>query len=93
MLRDAPIIILDEATTGLDPAGRALVEESLHRLTANRTTITITHDSHSVLRADRVLWLEDGRIVEDGPPSWLMDRPDSRLAGWMTRQNAPEGLS
>ncbi|TFD48946.1 ABC transporter ATP-binding protein [Cryobacterium frigoriphilum] len=93
MLRDAPIIILDEATTGLDPAGRALVEQSLELLTANRTTITITHDSHSVLRADRVLWLEDGRIVEDGPPSQLMRQPDSRLAGWMLRQSATEELS
>jgi ATP-binding cassette subfamily B protein len=90
MLRDAPIVILDEATTGLDPAGRALVEESLERLTANRTTITITHDSSSVLRADRVLWLEDGRIVEDGPPADLMDQPDSRLAGWMLGQNRTE---
>jgi ATP-binding cassette subfamily B protein len=90
MLRDAPIVILDEATTGLDPAGRALVEESLERLTANRTTITITHDSSSVLRADRVLWLEDGRIVEDGPPTDLMDQPDSRLAGWMLGQNRTE---
>jgi ATP-binding cassette subfamily B protein len=90
MLRDAPIVILDEATTGLDPAGRALVEESLERLTANRTTITITHDSSSVLRADRVLWLEDGRIVEDGAPADLMDRPDSRLAGWMLGQNRTE---
>jgi len=93
MLRDAPIIILDEATTGLDPAGRALVQESLELLTTNRTTITITHDFHSVLRADRVLWLEDGRIVEDGPPADLMDRPDSRLADWMLRQNRTEELT
>jgi ATP-binding cassette subfamily B protein len=93
LLRDAPIVILDEATTGLDPAGRALVEESLQRLTENRTTITITHDSHSVLRADRVLWLEDGRIVEDGPPADLMTQPDSRLAGWMLGQNRTENQS
>lgn len=93
MLRNAPIIILDEATTGLDPAGRALVEQSLELLTANRTTITITHDSHSVLRADRVMWLEEGRIVEDGPPSELMGRPDSRLAGWMLRQDRLEDRS
>jgi ATP-binding cassette subfamily B protein len=90
MLRDAPIVILDEATTGLDPAGRALVEQSLETLTTNRTTITITHDSSSVLRADRVLWLEDGRIVEDGPPAELMNQPDSRLAGWMLGQNRTE---
>ena len=86
MLRDAPIVILDEATTGLDPAGRALVERSLQTLTAGRTTLTITHDSQSVLRADRVLWLEEGRIVEDGCPSELVARPGSRLAGWLSAQ-------
>jgi ATP-binding cassette subfamily B protein len=93
MLRDAPIVILDEATTGLDPAGRALVEESLDTLTAGRTTITITHDWHSVLRSDRVLWLEHGQIVEDGVPAELMERPDSRLAGWMAAQHQTEAHS
>ena len=82
MLRDAPIVILDEATTGLDPAGRALVEASLERLTRDRTTITITHDSQSVRRADRVLWLEQGRIIEDGSPRELLARPESRLSQW-----------
>jgi ATP-binding cassette subfamily B protein len=93
MLRDAPIVILDEATTGLDPAGRALVEESLDTLTAGRTTITITHDWHSVLRSDRVLWLEHGQIVEDGVPAELMERPDSWLAGWMAAQHQTEAHS
>jgi ATP-binding cassette subfamily B protein len=93
MLRNAPIVILDEATTGLDPAGRALVEESLDTLTAGRTTITITHDWHSVLRSDRVLWLEHGQIVEDGVPAELMGRPDSRLAGWMAAQHQTEAHS
>jgi ATP-binding cassette subfamily B protein len=91
MLRDAPIVILDEATTGLDPAGRALVEESMEALTAGRTTITITHDWHSVLRSDRVLWLEDGAIVEDGPPADLMAQPGSKLSGWMSAQHQAEG--
>ena len=93
MLRDAPIVILDEATTGLDPAGRALVERSLENLTAGRTTITITHDSQSVLRADRVLWLEEGRIVEDGRPAELMATPGSRLAGWLSAQGSAAATS
>jgi ATP-binding cassette subfamily B protein len=82
LLRDAPVVVLDEATTGLDPAGRAVVEAALERLTRGRTTITITHDSQSVLAADRVVWLEDGRIREDGTPAELLADPESRLAGW-----------
>jgi ATP-binding cassette subfamily B protein len=87
LLRDAPIVILDEATTGLDPAGRAFVEASLERLTRGRTTITITHDSRSVLAADRVVWLEEGGIVEDGSPAELLADPAGRLSGWLSARH------
>ncbi|GMA27948.1 ABC transporter ATP-binding protein [Arenivirga flava] len=82
LLRDAPVVVLDEATTGLDPAARAQVSASLARLTAGRTTVAITHDAAAVRGADRVLWLEDGRIVEDGRPADLLERPGSRFATW-----------
>ncbi|WP_104197586.1 ABC transporter ATP-binding protein [Cryobacterium sp. M15] len=86
VLRDAPIVILDEATTGLDPSGRSVVEASMETLTRGRTVITITHASHAVHRADRVLWLEDGRIVEDGSPAELLKSPGSRLSNWLAEQ-------
>ncbi|MCM3697622.1 ABC transporter ATP-binding protein [Microbacterium oleivorans] len=82
LLRDAPIVILDEATTGLDPESKHAVQRSLDELTAGRTTLTITHDPAAVTGADRVLWLEDGRIVEDGDPAALLADPGTRLSQW-----------
>ena len=72
LLRDAPVVILDEATTGLDPASAALVLDAIERLVAGRTTLAVTHDAEVALRATRVVWIEDGRIVLDGPPQELM---------------------
>ena len=85
LLRAAPIVVLDEPTSGLDPAAREQVTASLRALTAGRTTITITHDVTQALAADRVVWIERGRIVEDGAPEVLMSRPDSRVARWAHR--------
>ena len=86
LVRRAPIVILDEPTTGLDPASRALVEDSLWTLTQGRTTLAITHDLSMIRELDRVLWLEDGRIVEDGAPAKLLCRPDTRVARWAAQQ-------
>lgn len=83
LLRDAPVVVLDEATTGLDPRSRAQVSASLRELTRGRTIISITHDATQALAADRVVWLEDGRIVEDGAPVDLMAREDSRVRRWV----------
>src|SRR5690606_23002200 len=72
LLRDAPVVVLDEATTGLDPAAAARVLEALDRLTTGRTTLAITHDASMALACDRVVWMEDGRIVLDGAPRQLL---------------------
>jgi ATP-binding cassette subfamily B protein len=95
MLRKAPVVILDEATAGLDPASRDSVLSALDQLTEGRTSITITHDLNSAQSCDRVIWLEDGEIVEDGPPQSLQANPDSRFAGWVRRQQTkqPDELS
>jgi ATP-binding cassette subfamily B protein len=90
MLRKAPIVILDEATAGLDPASRDSVLDALDTLTEGRTSITITHDVNSAQSCDRVIWLEDGEILEDGPPQSLLADPDSRFAGWVHRQQSAE---
>ena len=89
LLRDAPIVILDEATTGLDPESKERVSASIDALTAGRTTISITHDPATIRAADRVLWIEDGRVLEDGAPDDLLLQPDSRLAAW-SRASVPE---
>lgn len=86
LLRDASVVILDEATSGLDPETRARVRASIAELTRGRTTMTITHDAGEVLDCDRVLWMETGVIVEDGHPETLLADPGSRLSGWMREQ-------
>ena len=73
LLRDSPIIILDEATTGLDPASTSAVLEAIDELVAGRTTLTVTHDPQAAMRADRVVWIQDGRIRLEGSPEDLME--------------------
>ncbi|MFE4544378.1 ABC transporter ATP-binding protein [Arthrobacter sp. NPDC056727] len=87
ILRRAPIVILDEATAGLDPVSRNSVLQALAALTRERTSITITHDVRSARSCDRIVWLERGRIVEAGRPEELLLDPRSRFAGWMKDQD------
>ena len=72
LLRDAPVVVLDEATTGLDPVAAVVVLDAISRLVQGRTTLAVTHDVEMAMRADRVVWLEDGRILRDGPPAQLL---------------------
>lgn len=90
MIRRAPVVVLDEATTGLDPASKAQVNESLLELARSRTTISITHDATTVAGLDRVLWLENGQILEDGAPAQLAADPTSRYARWILEQRSAE---
>jgi ATP-binding cassette, subfamily B, bacterial len=74
ILRDAPILILDEPTSSLDVETEALVIEGIGRLTQNRTTFTIAHRLSTVRSADIILVLRDGRVVEQGSFAELMRR-------------------
>ncbi|RWM11358.1 MAG: ATP-binding cassette domain-containing protein [Mesorhizobium sp.] len=66
ILRDAPILLLDEATSALDAESETLVQKALEGLMRGRTTIVIAHRLATVLKADRILVMEGGRIVEEG---------------------------
>ena len=66
LIRNAPILILDEPMTGLDVESEANVREALDRLMAGKTCLMITHDLQAVADADLVLVLEEGRIIERG---------------------------
>lgn len=66
LLKDAPILILDEATSSLDAQSESVVQKALGNLIEGRTTIVIAHRLSTVRRADRILALSDGRIEEDG---------------------------
>jgi ATP-binding cassette subfamily B protein len=66
IVRNAPILILDEPSSGLDSASEALVFDALERLMAGRTCIVITHRLNTIRRADVIFVLKDGKIVEQG---------------------------
>ncbi|MBB5697666.1 ABC transporter transmembrane domain-containing protein [Sphingomonas yantingensis] len=71
LLRDAPILLLDEATSALDAESERLVQDALERLMATRTTLVIAHRLATVRNADRIVVMENGRIVETGTHSAL----------------------
>lgn len=77
-MRDAPIVILDEAMTGLDQETEREVVSALDRLTSGRTTLLITHDLDTALGAERVVWVEVGRVVDDGAPARVLARQGGR---------------
>lgn len=74
MLKDAPLLILDEATSAQDNESEALVQQALSRLMAGRTTFVIAHRLTTVERADLILVLDRGRIVEQGTHHDLLSR-------------------
>jgi len=74
LLRDAPLLLLDEATSALDAESERLVQDALDRLMEDRTTIVIAHRLATVRAADRIVVMEDGRIVEEGTHATLNAR-------------------
>ncbi len=81
LLKNAPILILDEATSSLDSEAERLVQEALERLMENRTTLVIAHRLSTVRRADRIIVVVNGRIAEEGTHDQLvaLGREYSRL--------------
>ena len=66
ILKDAPILLLDEATSALDAENETLVQKALDQIMQNRTTLVIAHRLATILKADRILVMEAGQIVEEG---------------------------
>jgi ATP-binding cassette subfamily B protein len=72
LVRDAPILLLDEATSALDAENERLVQAALDQAMQGRTTIVIAHRLATVLRADRIVVMEDGRVAQEGTHQSLM---------------------
>jgi len=72
MLRDGAILILDEATSALDSESEILIREALERLTKNRTSIVIAHRLSTVATADKIVVMQEGKIVEEGTQHQLL---------------------
>jgi ATP-binding cassette subfamily B protein len=74
ILKDPPILLLDEATSSLDAESERVVQEALERLMEGRTTIIIAHRLATVLKADRIVVMDRGRIVDSGSHAELIER-------------------
>ena len=72
LLKDAPILILDEATSALDTESEAMVQKALVNLMKNRTTLVIAHRLSTIMHADRIIVLDQGRVVETGTHQELL---------------------
>src|SRR5262249_34859566 len=86
-IRKAPLLILDEPTTGLDAENACAVLDALGRLSQGRTTFFITHDLQLVAGADLILYLERGQVLERGTHAELM-RSNGRYASLYRRKAA-----
>jgi subfamily B ATP-binding cassette protein MsbA len=89
LLKDAPVLILDEATSSLDTHSERRIQEALGELMKNRTTLVIAHRLSTVEKADRIIVLDSGNIVEDGTHEELL-RGDGRYAALYHMQFSEE---
>lgn len=87
ILKDAPILVLDEATSALDSESEALIQSALERLMKGRTSIVIAHRLSTVASLDKIVVLEDGKIVEQGTHHELLEKPDGVYHHLWSRQS------
>ncbi|WP_194834418.1 ABC transporter ATP-binding protein [Nocardia sp. XZ_19_369] len=90
LLKNAPIVLLDEVTSALDPVNEAAVHEGIERLMAGRTVVMVAHRLRTVRRADHIVFLDGGRIVEQGSHEQLLQR-GGRYADFWNLSLAPVG--
>ena len=92
LLANAPLLLLDEPTSAVEPESEALIIEALERLMQGRTTLIVSHRLSLARTADRVVVIADGRVVENGAPTELLARPESHFAA-MVRADSAFALS
>lgn len=87
ILKDAPILVLDEATSALDSESEALIQSALERLMKGRTSIVIAHRLSTVASLDRIVVLQNGKIVEQGSHHALLEQKDGVYHHLWSRQS------
>lgn len=87
ILKNAPILILDEATSSLDSVTEKIIQKSLDDLMKQRTTIVIAHRLSTLLHMDRILVFDQGKIIEDGPTSELLRQNGHFARLWNMQAN------
>ena len=90
MLKDAPIIILDEATASVDPENEHLIQAAISRLTSGKTIITIAHRLATVTNADQILVVDEGRMAQRGTHDELMEQ-EGRYRSFIEARQRAEG--
>lgn len=90
LLKDAPVLVLDEATSSVDVENEYLIQSAIAVLTRGRTVIVIAHRLHSIRGADQIVVLDGGRVVERGRHADLLARDGAYAAAWAAQQRSSE---
>lgn len=90
MLKDAPILILDEATSALDNESEHFIQQALNNVMKNRTTLVIAHRLTTIEKADKIVVMEQGKIIEIGSHDTLMSQ--NGVYSQLYRRNFDENL-
>ena len=88
ILKDAPIILLDEATASLDPENEVEVQKAIDTLIKGRTVIVIAHKLKTIMNADRIVVLENGRVKEQGTHDELMQHEGLYARLWTIQEKS-----
>jgi ATP-binding cassette subfamily B protein len=88
ILKDAPVVLLDEATASVDPDNEKYIQEAINELVRDKTLIVIAHRLSTIKRADQILVIDGGRIVERGTHDELLANAEQYKNLWRRRQNA-----
>lgn len=88
ILSDAPIVFLDEATASLDPENEVLIQYAIDELVKNKTVLVIAHRLQSVMNADDIIVLDEGRIIEEGNHNTLLSKNGRYASLWKEQETA-----
>lgn len=76
ILKNPPILIFDEATSSLDSESEFLIQEAIENLMKDRTVFMIAHRLSSIVNSDKIVVLEDGQVIDEGPNEELLERSE-----------------